>query len=214
MTPYLSTCSLFSLKDYNDLNQSEANIRSPVNKKRRGGSNSHAHAHVTSGNRSRNSSTSEVVDTNSHHNDVTPRKPKTVGYGGMIPTTKFDGNIDFDFTFPPREPLGFGLNENDVDDDLFEGIEPLMKFSVIPMISWNTKEVYDYITNIFGCTDNAKSFRDEEIDGQALLLLKVEHMIHTMNLKLGPALKIASHLRLIKLQYGVETNCKYLSPPV
>ena len=180
-----------STKDYTD----HSDINRSAGKKRRGGP-------------SRGSALSETPD-NTMNTDESASKKKLI----PSPPAKFD-NIDLHFTFPPREPLGFGLDNCDVEDDLYEGIEPLMKFSVIPMIKWTAMEVFDYINKIAGCSDYAKQFRDEEIDGQALLLLRVEHMIHTMNLKLGPALKIASHLRLIKLQYGVETHSKYLSSPV
>ena len=67
--------------------------------------------------------------------------------------------------------------------------------------------------NISGCEESADAFEAEEIDGRSLLLLKVEHMVQTMNLKLGPALKIASCLRDLKLEYGIETRTKYLSSP-
>ena len=69
------------------------------------------------------------------------------------------------------------------------------------------------LRTIPGCENCAQKFYSEEIDGQALLLLKIEHMIHTMKLKLGPALKIASHLRTVKLEYGIHTRSKYLSSP-
>jgi len=119
-------------------------------------------------------------------------------------------NMDLHFTFPPRVPVGYGIDMFDVENDLYDGGEPLLKYSVIPMIKWTPSEVFDYINNVCGSM-YAKRFNDDEIDGQALLLLKIEHMVHTMNMKLGPALKLASHLRLIKLQYGVETRTKYLS---
>ena len=176
-----------------DVNRS---IRSPVKRRR--------------ASRGRVSSVTETTQSKADFSpeaSVTPKKPKS------LPSFNLD-DFDLHFTFPLRTPLGFGLDEFDIEEDLYNGIEPLMKYSLIPMIKWTTKEVFEYINKISGCSEYAKLFKDEEIDGEALLLLKVEHMIHTMNLKLGPALKIASHLRLVKLQYGVETHSKYLSSPV
>lgn len=121
-------------------------------------------------------------------------------------------NIDLRFTFPVRTSVGYGLNITDVEGELFNHVEPILKFSVIPMIKWTTIEVYDYINKILGSPEYAKPFSDEQIDGQALLLLKFDHLINSLNLKLGPALKVASHLRLVKMQYGIETKTKYLSP--
>lgn len=49
-----------------------------------------------------------------------------------------------------------------------------------------------------GCEDLASQFLSQEIDGQALLLLKEEHLMTTMNIKLGPALKICAHINSLK----------------
>ncbi|KAG8130098.1 hypothetical protein E2320_016693, partial [Naja naja] len=44
----------------------------------------------------------------------------------------------------------------------------------------------------------AEEFRSQEIDGQALLLLKEEHLMSAMNIKLGPALKICAKINILK----------------
>jgi SAM domain (Sterile alpha motif) len=44
----------------------------------------------------------------------------------------------------------------------------------------------------------ADEFRRQEIDGQALMLLTEDHMMTTLNIKLGPALKICSHIRALR----------------
>ena len=119
-------------------------------------------------------------------------------------------NMELQFTFPPRMPVGYGIDAHDVEQELYGGGEPLLKYAVVPMIRWSRAEVFDYIYTVCGA-NYAKRFSDDEIDGQALLLLKMEHLVHTMNMKLGPALKLASHLRSVKLQYGIETRTKYLS---
>lgn len=49
-----------------------------------------------------------------------------------------------------------------------------------------------------GCEELASQFLSQEIDGQALLLLKEEHLMSTMNIKLGPALKICAHINNLK----------------
>lgn len=49
-----------------------------------------------------------------------------------------------------------------------------------------------------GCHDIADEFRTQEIDGQALLLLKEDHLMSTMNIKLGPALKICARINSLK----------------
>uniref|UniRef100_A0A3B4BHF1 Polyhomeotic homolog 2b (Drosophila) n=1 Tax=Periophthalmus magnuspinnatus TaxID=409849 RepID=A0A3B4BHF1_9GOBI len=63
---------------------------------------------------------------------------------------------------------------------------------------WNVDHVYDFIRSLPGCLDIAEEFRSQEIDGQALLLLKEDHLMGTMNIKLGPALKIFAQISLLK----------------
>ncbi|XP_034742588.1 polyhomeotic-like protein 3 isoform X1 [Etheostoma cragini] len=63
---------------------------------------------------------------------------------------------------------------------------------------WNVEQVFSYINSLPGGQDVAKEFRSQEIDGQALLLLTEEHLVSTMNLKLGPALKLCAHINSLK----------------
>lgn len=49
-----------------------------------------------------------------------------------------------------------------------------------------------------GCQEIAEEFRAQEIDGQALLLLKEDHLMSAMNIKLGPALKIYARISMLK----------------
>ena len=51
---------------------------------------------------------------------------------------------------------------------------------------------------LLGCQEIAEEFRSQEIDGQALLLLKEEHLMSAMNIKLGPALKICAKINVLK----------------
>lgn len=51
-----------------------------------------------------------------------------------------------------------------------------------------------------GCGDVAEAFRLQEIDGQALLLLTEDHLMTSMNIKLGPALKICAHINALRNQ--------------
>lgn len=63
---------------------------------------------------------------------------------------------------------------------------------------WNVREVYNFICSLPGCQEIAEEFRSQEIDGQALLLLKEDHLMSTMNIKLGPALKIFARINMLK----------------
>lgn len=55
-----------------------------------------------------------------------------------------------------------------------------------------------YCDILLGCEDLAAQFLSQEIDGQALLLLKEEHLMSTMNIKLGPALKICASINSLR----------------
>ncbi|XP_052450880.1 polyhomeotic-like protein 2 isoform X1 [Carassius gibelio] len=63
---------------------------------------------------------------------------------------------------------------------------------------WNVEDVYEFICSLPGCQEIAEEFRSQEIDGQALMLLKEDHLMSTMNLKLGPALKIFARISMLK----------------
>ncbi|XP_077445979.1 uncharacterized protein LOC144066659 isoform X2 [Stigmatopora argus] len=59
---------------------------------------------------------------------------------------------------------------------------------------WTVEQVSQFICSLQGCEDLASLFLSQEIDGQALLLLTEEHLLASMNIKLGPALKICAHI--------------------
>uniref|UniRef100_A0A8C6XWB8 Polyhomeotic homolog 2 n=1 Tax=Naja naja TaxID=35670 RepID=A0A8C6XWB8_NAJNA len=63
---------------------------------------------------------------------------------------------------------------------------------------WNVEDVYEFIHSLPGCQEIADEFRAQEIDGQALLLLKEDHLMSAMNIKLGPALKIYARICMLK----------------
>ncbi|XP_016405375.1 polyhomeotic-like protein 3 isoform X3 [Sinocyclocheilus rhinocerous] len=63
---------------------------------------------------------------------------------------------------------------------------------------WNVEQVCSFISSLPGCHDIAAEFRSQEIDGQALLLLKEDHLMSAMNIKLGPALKICAQISALK----------------
>uniref|UniRef100_UPI0037E89FBF polyhomeotic-like protein 2 n=1 Tax=Semicossyphus pulcher TaxID=241346 RepID=UPI0037E89FBF len=77
---------------------------------------------------------------------------------------------------------------------------PLLPHSFLPSDpgQWNIEDVYEFISALPGCLEIAEEFRSQEIDGQALLLLKEDHLMGTMNIKLGPALKIFAQISMLR----------------
>ncbi|KAJ8270374.1 hypothetical protein GJAV_G00113700 [Gymnothorax javanicus] len=59
---------------------------------------------------------------------------------------------------------------------------------------WTVDDVYNFINNIPSCSEYAQIFKDHMIDGETLPLLTDEHLLDTLGLKLGPALKIRSQV--------------------
>ncbi|XP_075699326.1 polyhomeotic-like protein 1 isoform X3 [Rhinoderma darwinii] len=96
---------------------------------------------------------------------------------------------------PQRERDGSTPTSGPSNSELL-GINPVF-LSSNPS-RWSVKEVYEFISSLQGCQDLAEDFRSQEIDGQALLLLKEEHLMSALNIKLGPALKICAKINLLK----------------
>jgi len=65
-------------------------------------------------------------------------------------------------------------------------------------LKWNVSEVCDFLKALPGCSEYVEDFAAQEIDGQAFMLLKVDHLMSAMSFKLGPALKICSHITQIR----------------
>nr|XP_057909529.1 polyhomeotic-like protein 1 [Doryrhamphus excisus]XP_057909530.1 polyhomeotic-like protein 1 [Doryrhamphus excisus] len=63
---------------------------------------------------------------------------------------------------------------------------------------WSVEEVCRFISSLQGCEELAAHFLSQEIDGQALMLLREDHLISTMNIKLGPALKICASINSLR----------------
>ncbi|XP_073707609.1 polyhomeotic-like protein 2b isoform X2 [Garra rufa] len=77
---------------------------------------------------------------------------------------------------------------------------PLLSQHFLPCdpTKWNVQEVFEFIRSLPGCQEIADEFRAQEIDGQAMLLLKEDHLMSAMNIKLGPALKIFARINMLK----------------
>ena len=65
-------------------------------------------------------------------------------------------------------------------------------------LKWNVTQVCDFVKNLPGCSDYVEDFQLQEIDGQALMLLKADHLMSAMSIKLGPALKICNAIEAMR----------------
>ncbi|XP_061834783.1 sterile alpha motif domain-containing protein 7 isoform X1 [Nerophis lumbriciformis] len=80
---------------------------------------------------------------------------------------------------PPPGPRSLFLNGNEASEDIRK---------------WSVNDVYNFINSIPTCSEYAQTFKDHMIDGETLPLLSEEHLLDTLGLKLGPALKIRSQV--------------------
>uniref|UniRef100_A0A8C1J161 L3MBTL histone methyl-lysine binding protein 1b n=1 Tax=Cyprinus carpio TaxID=7962 RepID=A0A8C1J161_CYPCA len=63
---------------------------------------------------------------------------------------------------------------------------------------WNTEEVTSFVRGLPGCREHAATFRKEQIDGEAFLLLTQSDIVKILSIKLGPALKIYNSILMLK----------------
>ncbi|KAH8031265.1 hypothetical protein HPB51_014477 [Rhipicephalus microplus] len=74
---------------------------------------------------------------------------------------------------------------------------PLHNWSNSPE-KWTVDDVAQYVSGSPGCEGIAEKFRYHEIDGGALFLIKEHHLMTTMDMKLGPALKMCATIASLR----------------
>ncbi|XP_054858787.1 polyhomeotic-like protein 1 isoform X2 [Eublepharis macularius] len=126
---------------------------------------------------------------------------------GQEDSSRGSDNSSYDEALSPTSPGSLSVRAAHGERDLtsssiilpttdLHGINPVF-LSSNPS-RWSVEEVYEFIASLQGCQEIAEEFRSQEIDGQALLLLKEEHLMTAMNIKLGPALKICAKINVLK----------------
>ncbi|NXT78635.1 PHC1 protein, partial [Zapornia atra] len=126
---------------------------------------------------------------------------------GQEDSSRGSDNSSYDEALSPTSPGPLSVRASHGERDLanssmapptpdLHGINPVF-LSSNPSC-WSVEEVYEFIASLQGCQEIAEEFRSQEIDGQALLLLKEEHLMSAMNIKLGPALKICAKINVLK----------------
>ncbi|KAM4871995.1 sterile alpha motif domain-containing protein 11 [Thomomys bottae] len=90
----------------------------------------------------------------------------------------------------PTLPLGFPYYTGAMRELFTEGEAPAPE----DISKWNVEDVCNFVGGLPGCGEYARVFREQGIDGETLPLLTEEHLLTTMGLKLGPALKIRAQV--------------------
>ena len=65
-------------------------------------------------------------------------------------------------------------------------------------MQWSCDEVCRFVKSVTGSAEVAQLFMSEDIDGSALSLIHHDHLVNTMKVKLGPALKILDKFRELR----------------
>lgn len=139
--------------------------------------------------------------------DIARAKIQGKRHRGQEDSSRGSDNSSYDEALSPTSPGPLSVRVGHGDRDLgnsntapptpeLHGINPVF-LSSNPS-RWSVEEVYEFIASLQGCQEIAEEFRSQEIDGQALLLLKEEHLMSAMNIKLGPALKICAKINVLK----------------
>ncbi len=121
------------------------------------------------------------------------RKRKTSAEGSSVVSTN---NGDTSLTASPSQG----------DKSKTEGESEVPSVEEHIMMKWSVSQVCEFIKNLPGCSDYADDFALQEIDGQALLLLKENHLVSAMGMKLGPALKIVNKIESMRVTKDPEAS--------
>ncbi|KAL7889050.1 hypothetical protein AOLI_G00040240 [Acnodon oligacanthus] len=72
--------------------------------------------------------------------------------------------------------------------------------------TWSVEQVTEFIQGLPGCREQVRTFREEQIDGEAFLLLTQTDLVKILSIKLGPALKIYNSILMFKTAENSACN--------
>ncbi|XP_071454478.1 LOW QUALITY PROTEIN: scm-like with four MBT domains protein 1 [Hetaerina americana] len=75
-------------------------------------------------------------------------------------------------------------------------------------LEWSVNQVTGYIKGTHDCAHLAARLGEEEIDGQAFMLLNLPTVQEHLNLKLDPAIKLCRHIEKLKFAFYMQYGCK------
>ncbi|XP_035499953.2 sterile alpha motif domain-containing protein 11 isoform X1 [Scophthalmus maximus] len=118
----------------------------------------------------------------------------------------------FPFGFPYANPY---FHTGSVGGLFMDGEDSATANPAEDISKWSVEDVCGFISSLAGCAEYTQVFREQAIDGETLPLLTEEHLLSTMGLKLGPALKIRSQVarRVGRLFYMTGFPLAFPFPP-
>ncbi|XP_068187663.1 sterile alpha motif domain-containing protein 11 isoform X2 [Antennarius striatus] len=116
------------------------------------------------------------------------------------------------FGFPYANPY---LHTGSMGGLFMDGEDSATANPMEDISKWSVEDVCGFISSLAGCAEYTQVFREQAIDGETLPLLTEEHLLNTMGLKLGPALKIRSQVarRVGRLFYMTGFPLAFPFPP-
>ncbi|XP_020487984.1 sterile alpha motif domain-containing protein 11 isoform X1 [Labrus bergylta] len=116
------------------------------------------------------------------------------------------------FGFPYTNPY---FHTGSMGGLFMDGEDSASANSVEDISKWSVEDVCGFISSLAGCAEYTQVFQEQAIDGETLPLLTEEHLLNTMGLKLGPALKIRSQVarRVGRLFYMTGFPLAFPFPP-
>ncbi|XP_023933206.1 scm-like with four MBT domains protein 1 isoform X1 [Lingula anatina] len=127
----------------------------------------------------------------------------------------FDGDEDVEEEVPQEEvrKKRGRKSKKDLETEMVASTLPSQKekpyYSIKPSerlylesnpLHWSVANVIQFIKTT-DCAHLARAFKEQDIDGQALLLLSLPTLQEHMELKLGPAIKLCHHIERVKLAF-------------
>nr|XP_057939199.1 sterile alpha motif domain-containing protein 11 isoform X3 [Doryrhamphus excisus] len=110
---------------------------------------------------------------------------------GLVPPLPAFQGQSLPFGFPYINPY---FHMGSMGGLFMDGEDAAPAIPVEDISKWSVEDVFGFISSLAGCAEYAQVFQDQSIDGETLPLLTEEHLLATMGLKLGPALKIHSQV--------------------
>lgn len=117
---------------------------------------------------------------------------------GSLANGMDDSNVDASNAMVNSEKR---LKQNDIKKNGQSGNLAKLDYMNVPDVKhWSVEQVCEFFAQYF--PDEAHVFREQEIDGTSLLLLKRSDVVKKLPIKLGPSLRIYS--LILKLQTRVN----------
>ncbi|KAK2176405.1 hypothetical protein NP493_664g02049 [Ridgeia piscesae] len=137
------------------------------------------------------------ADTTDEHLTI-PTDNNTDGGGPSCLPTPSDSPVHF-LDEHKAEPTKDTLSSTVLKDSLstLPKLGKTLSASVPDASDWTIDNVVEFFTDV-GFTEQAQQFREQEIDGKSLLLMKRSDVLMGLALRLGPALKIYAHVERLQ----------------